>query len=161
MAENTAGPVAHRDESARHVVASFEDYAEAERAVDHLADARFDVSPVAIIGRELQYVEQVVGPLDCAGAAWRGAAAGAVPGAVIGWIFGLFNWIQPLIAGLVLASYGLILGAVLGAVIGLALHAMQRGRRDVPAVARSTATSSPTSTWPSAREILTGRNEKE
>lgn len=165
MAENTAGPIAHRDQSARQVVASFDDYADAERAVDHLSDAQFDVSAVAIIGRELQYVEQVVGRLDYASAAWRGAAAGAVPGAVIGWIFGLFNWIQPLITGLVLAGYGLILGAALGAVIGVALHALQRGRRDFHAVAGLQPeyydVVADVEVAQRAREILTGRNEKE
>jgi hypothetical protein len=57
-----------------------------------------------------------------------------VVGALVGWIFGLFNWVQPLIASLTLAAYGLIFGAVVGAIFGLIFHAMQGGRRDFAAV---------------------------
>jgi hypothetical protein len=119
---------------ARWPVAVFDDYADAERAVDHLSDRGFPVHRVAIIGHDLKLVEQVTGRLTMAGAAWRGAIAGAATGALIGWIFGLFDWVRPLIASLVLAGYGLVFGAIVGAVIGLVLHAMQGGRRDFAAV---------------------------
>jgi uncharacterized protein YqgC (DUF456 family) len=89
---------------------------------------------VAIVGRDLEYVEQVLGRLNYGGAALRGAGSGAMAGALIGWIFGLFNWIQPLISALVLAGYGLIFGAIVGALIGLLMHALQRGRRDFHSV---------------------------
>jgi hypothetical protein len=39
-----------------------------------------------------------------------------------------------LIAGLVLAFYGLLLGAALGALVGLLMYAMQHGRRDFSTV---------------------------
>ena len=42
----------------------------------------------------------------------------------------MFNWLYPLIAGLVLACYGLLFGAIVGALMGLAMYAMQAGRRD-------------------------------
>jgi predicted lipid-binding transport protein (Tim44 family) len=57
-----------------------------------------------------------------------------VPGALIGWIFGIFNWVDPLITGLLLALYGLVIGAVIGAIIALVVHALQRGRRDFASV---------------------------
>jgi hypothetical protein len=122
------------NEPARQVVATFDNYADAERAVDYLSDQRFEVSRVAIVGRELEYVEQVLGRLNYGGAALRGAGSGALVGALIGWIFGIFNWIQPLTTGLVLAVYGLIFGAVVGALFGLLAHALQRGRRDFHSV---------------------------
>jgi hypothetical protein len=122
------------NEPARQVVASFDNYADAERAVDYLSDQRFEVNRVAIVGRELEYVEQVLGRLNYGGAALRGVGSGALVGALIGWIFGLFNWIQPLTTGLVLAVYGLIFGAVLGALFGLLAHALQHGRRDFHSV---------------------------
>jgi hypothetical protein len=118
------------NEPARQVIATFDNYADAERTVDYLSDQRFEVNRVAIVGRELEYVEQVLGRLNYGGAALRGAGAGALVGALIGWIFGLFNWIEPLISALVLAGYGLIFGAILGALFGLLAHALQRGRRD-------------------------------
>jgi uncharacterized protein YqgC (DUF456 family) len=122
------------NEPARQVIATFDNYADAERAVDYLSDQGFEVARVAIVGRDLEYVEQVLGRLNYGGAALRGAVSGAVVGALIGWIFGLFNWIDPLISALVLAGYGLIAGAIMGALVGLLVHAMQRGRRDFHSV---------------------------
>jgi hypothetical protein len=120
--------------SARRTVASYTTYAEAERAVDRLADSGFPVQRVAIIGQDLQTVEQVTGKLDYPRAAWRGAVSGAIPGALIGWIFGLFDWVNPLISSLLLALYGLVIGAIVGAVVGLVLYALQRGARDFESV---------------------------
>jgi hypothetical protein len=84
-------------------VASFDRYEEAELAVDRLSDRGFPVERVAIIGQDLQTVEQVTGKMTYPRAAWNGALSGAVPGVLIGWIFGLFNWVHPLITSLLLA----------------------------------------------------------
>jgi uncharacterized membrane protein len=119
---------------ARRTIASFSSYAEAERAVDRLADLDFPVERVAIIGEDLRTVEQVTGKLDYPRAAWRGAVSGAVPGALLGWVFGLFDWADPIVSGLLLALYGLLIGAVVGAVIGVIMYAMQGGRRDFSSV---------------------------
>jgi hypothetical protein len=130
-------PVHHRGVNAasrRRPIAQFSNYADAERAVDRLSDLRFPVERVAIIGHDLQVVEQVTGRLNYGGAALKGAASGAVPGALIGWFFGLFNLISPLVASVVLAFYGLIFGAVIGAVLGVVMHALQGGRRDFDTV---------------------------
>jgi hypothetical protein len=118
------------NEPARQVIATFDNYADAERVVDYLSDRGFEVNRVAIVGRDLEYVEQVLGRLNYGGAALRGAGSGALVGALIGWIFGLFNWIDPVVSALVLAGYGLIFGAIVGALFGLLVHALQRGRRD-------------------------------
>jgi hypothetical protein len=120
--------------SARRTVASYTSYADAERAVDRLADHDFPVERVAIIGQDLQTVEQVTRKLDYPTAAWRGAVSGAVPGAVLGWVFGLFNWADPLVSALLLALYGLLIGAVVGALIAMIVYALQGGRRDFAAV---------------------------
>jgi hypothetical protein len=122
------------NEPPRQVIATFDNYADAERAVDYLSDQRFEVNRVAIVGRDLEYVEQVLGRLNYGGAALRGASSGALVGALIGWIFGLFNWIEPLISALVLAGYGLIFGAIVGALIGLLFQVLQGGRRDFHSV---------------------------
>jgi hypothetical protein len=122
------------NEPARQVIATFDNYADAERAVDYLSDRRFEVNRLAVVGRDLEYVEQVLGRLSYGGAALRGAGSGALVGALIGWIFGLFNWIRPLVSALVLAGYGLVFGAIVGALIGLLLHTMQGGRRDFHSV---------------------------
>jgi hypothetical protein len=125
-----AGAEVRPNQPARQVVATFDNYADAERAVDYLVDQHFEVDRVSIVGRDLQLVEQVTGQLNYGVAALRGATSGGLVGALIGWFFGIFSWMQPLIAGLVLAFYGLLLGAALGALIGLLLYAVQHGRRD-------------------------------
>ncbi|SDZ34661.1 hypothetical protein SAMN05421504_11360 [Amycolatopsis xylanica] len=118
----------------RRTIASYENYSEAERAVDYLSDNGFPVERVAIIGSDVKLVEQVVGRLNYGGAALRGAGSGAFTGLLIGWLFGVFNWFTPLLASFTLAIYGLVFGAVIGAIFGLVAHALQRGRRDFASV---------------------------
>jgi hypothetical protein len=120
-------------ERGRRAIGSYPTYGEAERAVDHLSDQRFPVERTAIIGHDVRMVEQVIGRLNYGGAALRGAGAGAVTGALLGWLFGLFSWVQPLLASVTLALYGLVFGAVIGALLGMLMHALQRGRRDFAA----------------------------
>jgi hypothetical protein len=66
---------------ARQVIATFDNYADAERAVDYLADQRFEVDRVAIVGRDLELVEQVTGRMNYGWAALRGAISGGLVGA--------------------------------------------------------------------------------
>jgi uncharacterized membrane protein len=123
----------------RRAVASFTSYAEAERAVDLLADRHFPVEHVAIVGRDLRYVEQVTGRMTYPRAALSGALSGALIGFLIGWLFGVFNWFDPVVATLWLMIDGLWFGALLGAVFGVLLHALQGGRRDFAATGYTTA----------------------
>ncbi|GAA4023079.1 hypothetical protein GCM10022247_54210 [Allokutzneria multivorans] len=118
----------------RRPIGSYENYGEAERAVDYLSDNGFPVERVAIIGSDVKLVEQIVGRLNHGGAALRGAGSGALTGLLIGWLFGVFNWFTPLLAAFTLAVYGLVFGAVIGAIFGLVAHALQRGRRDFASV---------------------------
>ncbi|HTY31077.1 general stress protein [Mycobacterium sp.] len=147
------------------MIATFANYADAERAVDYLSDQRFEVNRMAIVGRDLEYVEQVLGQLNYGGAALRGAGSGALVGALIGWIFGLFNWIEPLISALVLAGYGLIFGAIVGALIGLTIHALRGGRRDFHSVSglrpKYYAVVADVDVADRALQILTSHNRRE
>ena len=127
---NHPAPGLRYGEPVRRVIASYDNYADAEAAVDHLADRKFPVERLAIVGQNVKLVEQVTGRLTYPTAAAHGAAAGALPGALIGWIFGLLDWVDPLTSSLLLALYGLVFGAVLGAILETVLFAMQRGRRD-------------------------------
>lgn len=123
-------------ETDRRAVASYPSYPEAVQAVDYLADRRFPVERLAVVAKDLRYVEHVTGRLDYWKAAARGAGGGAVVGAVLGFFFGLFSWVEPLVSGLVLALYGLVIGALIGAVTGLGAHALSGGRRDFSSVPR-------------------------
>jgi hypothetical protein len=116
------------------VLGAYATYAEAERAVDHLADNGFPVERSAISGRGLSSYEQVTGRMTTGRAALQGTLSGAVVGALLGWLFGVFSWVTPLISGLLLAVYGLVIGAALGAVLGALAHAFTGGRRDFSSV---------------------------
>jgi hypothetical protein len=119
---------------ARRAVGSYGSYREAEQAVDYLADNRFPVERIQIVGRDLQTVEQVTGRMSYGRAALNGALQGALLGLLFGWLFGLFNWVDPVVASLTLAINGLFVGAVIGALLGMLFHAMTGGRRDFASV---------------------------
>ncbi|MFK3979297.1 general stress protein [Micromonospora sp. NPDC050397] len=107
-------------------VATYPDYAAAQRAVDYLSDSGFPVQHTAIVGTGLRLVENVIGRMTTGRAASAGAASGAWFGLFIGLLFGIFSsssWFGVLIAAVVI-------GAVWGAIFGASAHAMTRGRRD-------------------------------
>jgi hypothetical protein len=65
------------NEPARQVIATSDNYGDAERAVDYMSDQPFEVSRLDIVGRELEYVEQILGRMNYGTASLRG-----VPGRV-------------------------------------------------------------------------------
>ncbi len=107
-------------------VATYRDYAAAQRAIDYLSDQRFPVEHTAIVGTDLRLVENVLGRLTTGRAALAGVAGGAWFGLFIGLLFGLFttyNWFA-------VVATGVIVGAIWGAIFGAVAHAATRGRRD-------------------------------
>jgi hypothetical protein len=107
-------------------VATYPDYASAQRAVDYLSDNRFPVEQTAIVGTDLRLVENVLGRLTTGRAALAGAASGAWFGLLIGLLFGLFSvsaWWRVLLAAVAI-------GALWGAAFGAIAHALTGGRRD-------------------------------
>jgi hypothetical protein len=109
------------------VIASFDDYEQAQAAVDSLSDREFPVEHVQIVGHDLRLVESVTGRLTRTRAALAGAASGAWFGALFGLLVGLFAD-GPVWLGLILG--GILIGAAWGAVIGLIAYAATGGRRD-------------------------------
>jgi hypothetical protein len=108
-------------------VATFECYADAQRAVDHLADSKFPVAQMSIVGSELYLVEQVLGRRT-----WvRAATVGLLSGTWIGLLVGLLLWIfDPLGRGAAtLLTATAAWGAGFGAVLGLLADAIGGGRR--------------------------------
>jgi hypothetical protein len=111
-------------------VATYDDYADAQRAVDFLADNRFPVDRVTIIGLDLRLEERVVGRLTVARAALAGAGTGAWFGLLIGVLLGLFTsegWLWVVLIGV---GAGVLWGAIFGAIA----HALTGGRRDFASV---------------------------
>ena len=113
-------------ERATMAVASYPDYARAQRAVDFLSDNKFPVDRVRIVGSDLRLVEQVRGRMTTARAALAGAGTGAWFGLLIGIVLGAFAvgaWWRVLL-------FAVVAGAVWGAAFGAIAHAMTRGQRD-------------------------------
>jgi hypothetical protein len=112
--------------TAWNTVASYDDYALAQRAVDQLSDDGFPVEQLDIVGSDLRLVERVTGRLTTGRAAAAGAASGAWFGVLIGTLLGIFtagSWL-----GLLLV--GAVIGAGWGALFGFLGHAATRGARD-------------------------------
>jgi hypothetical protein len=107
-------------------VASYPDYAAAQRAVDFLSDNKFPVDRVRIVGFDLRLVEQVHGRMTIGRAALAGAGTGAWFGLLIGILLGAFAvgaWWRVLLVAVVA-------GVVWGAVFGAIAHAITGGQRD-------------------------------
>jgi hypothetical protein len=107
-------------------VGSYDDYQQAQRAVDFLSDEKFPVENVTIIGSDLRMIERVTGRLTWGRAVGAGAASGAWFGLFVGLLFGLFSnrsWFAVILVCL-------LIGAAWGAVFGAIAHAATGGRRD-------------------------------
>ena len=117
-------------------LAVYEQYAEAQRAVDHLSDHEFPVQNCMIVGTDLKQVERITGRLTTGRVALAGALSGLWLGVFIGLIFGLFTeegWL-----GVVLTTA--LFGALFGLVWALLGYAATRGRRDFSSVSSVVAT---------------------
>jgi hypothetical protein len=129
-------PVFNAVSAAWNTVATFDDYASAQRAVDRLSDDGFSVDKLDIVGSDLRLIERVTGRLTKARAAGAGAVSGMWAGLLVGVLLGLFTtghaWL-----GIIAAGVGF--GALWGAVFGYAAHAATRGQRDFSSVRGLTA----------------------
>jgi len=110
------------------VVATYDTYLEAQRAVDFLSDKGFPVQNVSIVGSDLRMVENVLGRLTRGRAALAGAATGAWFGLFVGVLVSIFAQADTNTFGLVLSA--VVYGAVFGAIFGFVSHTFTRGKRD-------------------------------
>ena len=110
------------------VIASYSDYAGAQRAGDHLSDNEFPVQHTSIGGADLRLVENVLGRLTGGKAAASGAMGGLWFGFLIGLFLGLFadratDWIW-------IVLWGCLWGLIAGALFGWVGYKAMGGRRD-------------------------------
>jgi ABC-type branched-subunit amino acid transport system permease subunit len=113
-------------------IASYPEYAGAQRAVDYLSDQGFPVENTSIVGTGLRLVEQVLGRMTTGKAALAGLGSGAWFGLFIGLLLGLFtvgSWLAVVLAAV-------LIGAVWGAIFGAIAHAATRGQRDFSSASR-------------------------
>lgn len=115
------------DQAALAVVASYDNYPEAQHAVDLLSDKGFPVEHVQIVGSGLRMVEVVTGRMTVLRAALLGALSGAWLGLFIGLLFVLFID-GPNPAGMML--FPVLIGVAWGAIFGGLGHLGTRGQRD-------------------------------
>ena len=133
MGTDTLAPTANETEGMQ-VIASFENYEDAQRVVDQLADDVFPVDRVRIVGHDLRFMENVIGRRTYGRAAGEGALGGALIAGFLGVLFGLLDWFDPIISALALGLYGVVFGALVGAAIGLLAHAVSGGKRDFASI---------------------------
>ncbi len=108
-------------------VGSYDNYEDAQRAVDFLADNEFPVEEVTIVGVDLMLVERVMGRLSWGRVMATGAASGAWFGLFVGLLLSFFDTrsgpIYPILVGLAA-------GVLFGLIFAAAGYASTRGRRD-------------------------------
>jgi hypothetical protein len=108
-------------------VGSYDNYEEAQRTVDYLADNDFPVQEVTIVGVDLMLVERVTGRLSWSRVLSTGAISGAWFGLFVGLLLGLFDGQNGSFAPILV---GLVAGLVFGLVFAGAGYMSTRGRRD-------------------------------
>lgn len=124
----TDGATAGTASAPRRPIATYRDYATAERAVDYLSDQGFAVERTAIVGKGLRSVEQVAGRMSAGRAALVGLGQGALIGTLFALLFGVF-FNGPGFFGLLL--YAIVTGGLFGAMFGALAHVtVSDGKRD-------------------------------
>jgi len=124
----------------------YDDYADAQRAVDFLSDEGFPVQNVLIVGTDLKQVERVTGRLTTPRVAIAGAASGAWLGLLVGLLLGIFAKNGAYFATVLT---GVMLGVLFGTVWALIGYAATRGQRDFSSI---------TKVVPGRYEVLTEHN---
>lgn len=154
------GTTAARDQGrtlpSGEVIGRYSSYLDAQKAVDYLADNKFAVQRVAIVGSDLRTVERVTGRLSYPRVALGSAATGAWFGLFVGLILSLFGGSE---AGSTIMS-SIALGAVFWLLFGVITYAFQRGKRDFTSTSQVIATNYDVIVEPSsageARRLLQG-----
>ena len=98
-------------------VGTYDSYADAQRAVDHLADQKFPVENLAIVGTDLRQVERVTGRLSWGKVALGGLASGAWIGLFVGLLLGLFTdegWGQIILFSMLWGAVFMLILALVG-----------------------------------------------
>ena len=116
--------------TSRRVVASFQDYEEAQRAVDYLSDKKFPVEHLTIVGENFRLVERTRGRLIWWKSTVKGLLNGAITGLLFGGILGLLVSVDPFISVIGLAIWGLCFGAFIGSMLGSIAYALTGESQD-------------------------------
>ncbi|WP_017934405.1 general stress protein [Nocardioides sp. Iso805N] len=117
-------------------LATYDDYATAQKTVDFLSDEGFPVENCMIVGTDLKQMERITGRLTTGRVALSGAISGLWLGLFVGILFSFFGTANA-VAEIVST---MLLGLVFGLVWSLVGFAMSRGQRDFASVTQVIAT---------------------
>ena len=118
-------------------VGIYNSYADAQKAVDYLADEKFEVQNLAIVGTDLKSVERVLGRRNWGTVITQGMQSGISTGLLVALVLLIFA--QPG-SFLLLLAVSLAIGISLGIGFSAAAYAMSRGRRDFTSITQTVAT---------------------
>jgi hypothetical protein len=118
-------------------VGIYNSYADAQKAVDYLADEKFEVQNLAIVGTDLKSVERVLGRRNWGTVVTQGLQSGVSTGLLVALVLLIFA--QPA-SFLVLLTVSLAIGIALGIGFSAAAYAMSRGKRDFTSITQTVAT---------------------
>ncbi len=118
-------------------VAIYNSYADAQSAVDYLADENFPVENLVIVGTDLKSVERVLGRRTWGTVIGGGALSGVGTGLFIGVIMLLLFQGQSIVSIMLTA---LLIGVAMGVLAAAMAHAATRGHRDFNSVQATVAT---------------------
>ena len=119
-------------------VGIYNTYDDAQRAVDYLADEKFEVQNLAIVGTELKSVERVLGRRSWGTVIASGVQSGLSTGLLVALVLLLFTPTSGSFLPLLLGALGI--GIVLGVIFAGLAYAMSRGRRDFTSITQTVAT---------------------
>ena len=118
-------------------VGLYNSYADAQKAVDFLADEKFEVQNLAIVGTDLKSVERVLGRRNWGTVITQGMQSGISTGLLVALVLLIFA--KPG-SFLLLLAVSLAIGIALGVGFNAAAYAMSRGKRDFTSISQTVAT---------------------
>ena len=115
----------------------FDTYADAQKAVDHLADNNFPVGNLAIVGTDLRLVERVTGRRTWGTVLGQGVMSGLSTGFIVA-IFMMILFPSQNFLGQLLTA--LVIGVAIGLLFAILGYVVSRGQRDFTSVTQTIAT---------------------
>ncbi|OYN89591.1 YflT domain-containing protein [Parenemella sanctibonifatiensis] len=118
-------------------LAVFDTYAEAQEAVDFLADEKFDVGQLCIVGTNLKSVERVLGRKTWGTVILQGVQTGVTVAVLVTIMMLIFSPSEAILFAFLAA---LLAGIVVGVIFQALGHLMSGGRRDFTSISQTVAT---------------------
>jgi hypothetical protein len=119
-------------------VGIYNTYDDAQRAVDYLADEKFEVQNLAIVGTDLKSVERVLGRRNWGTVIAGGVQSGLSTGLLVALVLLIFT--PSGVNFLALFAVALGIGILLGIGFAALGYALSRGRRDFTSISQTVAT---------------------